>query len=39
MKGHYWLRVGIHDRVGDRIGAVELNLDNVHPASGTTTGH
>jgi hypothetical protein len=39
MKGHYWLRVGIHDRTGDRIGAVELNLDNVHPASKTTTAH
>ncbi len=37
-KGHYWLRVGIHDRAGDGMGAVELNLDNVHPASATTSG-
>jgi len=29
-KGHYWLRVGVHDRVGDRMGAVEVNLDNVN---------
>lgn len=31
MKGHYWLRAGIHDRVGDRMGAVEFPLDNVKP--------
>jgi len=30
MKGHYWLRAGAHDRVGDRMGAVELSLDNVN---------
>jgi hypothetical protein len=38
MKGHYWLRIGIHDRVGDRMGAVEVNLDNIHPVSATASG-
>jgi VWFA-related protein len=31
-KGHYWLRAGAHDRTGDRMGAVEVNLDNVGKA-------
>jgi len=35
-KGHYWLRVGVHDRVGDRMGAVEVNLDNINRAAATT---
>jgi VWFA-related protein len=30
IKGHYWLRAGVHDRIGDSMGAVELNLDNVN---------
>jgi hypothetical protein len=30
IKGHYWLRVGVHDRTGGRMGAVEVNLDNVN---------
>jgi VWFA-related protein len=38
MKGHYWLRIGVHDRVGDRMGAVEVNLDNIHPVSATASG-
>jgi VWFA-related protein len=34
IKGHYWLRVGMHDRTGGRMGAVEVNLENVNrPAS------
>jgi len=36
MKGHYWLRAGVHDRIGDRMGAVELPLDNVKPAAEPT---
>jgi hypothetical protein len=32
-RGHYWLRVGAHDRTGDQMGAVEVNLDNVKKAS------
>jgi hypothetical protein len=28
QKGHYLLRVGIHDRIGDAMGAVQVNLDN-----------
>jgi VWFA-related protein len=32
-KGHYWLRAGAHDRTADRMGAVEVNLDNVGKAS------
>lgn len=36
MKGHYWLRAGIHDRIGDRMGAVELPLDSVKPVAEST---
>jgi hypothetical protein len=28
-KGHYWLRIGVHDRTNNGLGAVEVNLENV----------
>jgi VWFA-related protein len=33
VKGHYFLRAGIHDRVGDTMGAVELDMDRVKAAA------
>jgi VWFA-related protein len=31
VKGNYFLRVGIHDLGNDRVGAVEIPVDQVHP--------
>ena len=31
VKGNYFLRVGVHDLNSDRIGAVEIPVDQVHP--------
>ena len=31
LKGNYFLRVGIHDISSDRVGAVEIPVDQIHP--------
>lgn len=31
VKGNYFLRIGVHDVPGDRIGALEIPIDAVHP--------
>jgi len=33
IKGHYYIRAGIHDHVGDAMGAVEVDVDNVKAAA------
>jgi hypothetical protein len=30
VKGNYFLRVGVHDVASDRIGALEIPVDEVH---------
>lgn len=37
VKGHYYLRAGIHDRVGDTMGAVEMDVDDVKAAARLAT--
>jgi len=32
VKGNYFLRVGVHDVPSDHIGALEIPVDEVHPA-------
>jgi len=32
-KGPFWLRIGIHDRTSDRLGSVEVNLEQVKRAA------
>jgi VWFA-related protein len=33
VKGHYFLRAGIHDRVGDTMGSVEMDVEDVKAAA------
>ena len=33
-KGNYFLRLGMHDTLNDRIGALEFAVDQVHPQAG-----
>jgi len=32
-KGHFWLRTGVHDRTGDRLGSVEVDLERIQRAA------
>ena len=33
-KGNYFLRLGVHDTVNDRIGSLEIAVDQVKPEAG-----
>ena len=34
VKGNYFLRIGLHDLGDDRVGALELAVDEVKPGNG-----
>jgi len=33
VKGNYFFRIGVHDLVSDRMGALEIPVDDIHPGN------
>jgi VWFA-related protein len=38
-KGRYWLRIGVHDKTSDGLGAVEVDLERVRNIAGIAAEH